>query len=180
MTAHRLTELESTTAHLAEMLKKAKRVADVAPAVLALLARAAGGEWAVYWVVDAELQRLRPLTLWSALGSKAQMLEDVTGRSTLSPGQGTPGQVWRSRKPRRATNLALELCLPRSLAAIDAGLQGGLWFALNTDTAVYGVIEILGHALGLNSANDLVTVERLGFRLGHALEESIQDNARLR
>ena len=175
----RLPELESTAAHIAERLRTAKRVADVAPTALALLAQATGSEWAVWWVVDAQLNRLRPLALWSALGSKAQVLEDTTGRSTLSPGEGIPGQVWRSRKPRRATNLALEMCLPRSLAAIDAGLQGGLWFALKTDTAVYGVIEFLSRALALNTADDLVTLERLGFRLGHALEESIHGNARL-
>ena len=179
MTAHRLTALESTAAHLAEMLRTANRVVDVAPTALELLAQAAGSEWAVYWVVDAKVQRLRALALWSALGSKAQVLEDTTRRFTLSPGEGIPGLVWRSRKPRRATNLALEMCLPRSLAAIDAGLHGGLWFALQTDTAVYGVIEVLGRAPGLNAAGDLVTVEQLGFCLGRALEESIQGNARL-
>jgi hypothetical protein len=47
-----------------------------------------------------------------------------------------------------------------------------------TDTAVYGVIELLGRALEPMSFNDLVIFDRLGVRLGHALEELSCGNAR--
>jgi len=73
-------------------------------------------------------------------------------------------------------NDLLDSVLPPSL---EAGLRGGVWFAVKTDTSVYGVIELLGPALEPKTPDNLVLVERLGFRLGHALEELRHGNARL-
>ena len=63
---------------------------------------------------------------------------------TLSLSEGTAGHVWRSRKPVWSVNLVQDMCFPRSVDAEGAGLHGGVWLAINTDTAVYGVIELLG------------------------------------
>ena len=49
-------------------------------------------------------------------------------------------------------------------------LHGGVWFAVKTDTAMFGVIELLGRALEPAAPENLVNLERLGFRLGLALE----------
>lgn len=86
--------------------------------------------------------QLHPAAVWSESGVSADLLERDTHDRKLSLSEGTAGHVWRSRKPVWTTNIALDMCLPRSLDATSAGLHGGVWFALKTDAAVYGVIEL--------------------------------------
>jgi hypothetical protein len=63
------------------------------------------------------------------------------------------------------------MCLPRSLDAASEGLQGGVWFALKTEHAVYGVIELLGKNLPRGTDGLLGAVENLGIRLGRLIED---------
>jgi len=77
----------------------------------------------------------------------------------------------RNRRPIWATDLILEMCLPRSLKASEAGLRAGVWFGVQTDTVIYGVIELLARVLPYRRYETFVAFEQAGFRLGHALEE---------
>ncbi len=69
----------------------------------------------------------------------------------LASNQGNAGQAWRTRKPIWTTNLVLDMCLPHSLGVSEAELRGGVWFAVKTDTAIYGVIELLARKLPYKS-----------------------------
>jgi hypothetical protein len=85
--------------------------------------------------------------------------------------QGNAAKVWRSRKPIWTANLVLDMGLPRSLRAAAAGLRGGIWFAVKTDTALYGVVELLARELPSITTETLVAIERVGSRLGYVIEE---------
>ena len=128
--------------------------------------------WATYWAVHPEQMRLFPDVLWNAKGPTANRLEEHTQHRALSLSEGTAGHVWRSRRPVWTANLALDMCLPRSLDASGAGLRGGVWFALKTDAAVYGVIELLGENLPPASEEAVVVVEQFGIALGRLLEQA--------
>lgn len=138
--------------------------------LLALLAGAVGCQWATYWKVSAEELRLQPVAVWSEGGVAADPLKRDTQGRQLSLSEGNAGHVWRSRKPIWTTNIALDMCLPRSRDAASAGLHGGVWFALKTDEAVYGVVELLSRHLDPASEEALVAVEQLGISLGRIIE----------
>ena len=167
MIRHRLADLDRAVGRAIEVLRAAKHAEEVAQPVLELLARAACSERATYWAVDAEV-RLRSIASWSALGPNPHAREAETRRRTDWLSQGNAGHVWRSRKPLWATSLVLDTAMPGSHGA---GLRAGVWFAVKSDTSVYGVIELLGRALESKTPDNLVIVERLGVRLGHTLEE---------
>jgi hypothetical protein len=162
--------LSAATDEAVRLLRGARSVEAVARAVLEKLARAMRCEWGVYWTRDPPSQ-LQAVATWSTLGEQGQRFEQDTRVRTLAPHAGNAGQVWRSRQPIWATDLVLEMCLPRSLKAVEAGLGTGVWFAVQTDTAVYGVIELLARVLPRGGSEALVSLERTGFRLGYALEE---------
>jgi len=168
MIRRRLAELDRAVGRAIEVLRAAKHVEAVAQDVLELLAHAACSERATYWTADAGLLRLRAIASWSALGPNAVTCEGDVRHRTASLSQGNAGHVWRSRKPLWSTSLVLDTGPPRS---IGAGLRGGVWFAVKSDTSVYGVIELLGRALEPKTPDNLVIVERLGFRLGLTLED---------
>jgi hypothetical protein len=175
MIRHRLSELDRAVARAIEMLRAAKYVEEVAEGVLELLGQAACSERATFWTADADLPRLRVLASWSTEACSAPTRQGGIRHRTASLSQANAGHVWRSRKPLWSTSVVLDIALPPP----TAGLRGGVWFAVKTDTSVYGVIELLGHAIELKTPDNLVVVERLGFRLGHALEELRHGNARL-
>lgn len=145
-------------------------VEDGEPELLALLAAAFHCQWATYWKVDAGAMKLLPLATWSDRSVDARRLARDTSGRRLSLSEGTAGHVWRSRKPVWSANLVQDMCLPRSLGATTVGLQGGIWFALKTDVAVYGVIELLGRAHRAAGDEALAAVEQLGIALGRFVE----------
>jgi GAF domain len=179
MIGERLAQLAAATDGAIALLRSGRRIEDVAQAVLERLANAARCEWGAYWALDLPTQRLQAIASWSALGPKGEHLQQDARVRTLATNQGNAGQVWRSRKPIWTTNLVLDMCLPRSLEASEAGLRGGGWFAVKTDTAIYGVIELLARVLPYKNSEALAAVERAGFRLGYVLEELRSEPSRL-
>jgi len=168
MIRRRLVELDRAVARAIEVLRAAKHADEVARPVLELLAQAACSERAIYWTVDAELLRLRAIASWSASGPNSPTHVGEVRDRTAWLGHGNAGHVWRSRKPLWSTTVVLDAALPGS---VGAGLRFGMWFAVKSDTFVYGVIELVGRALEMKAPDNLVIVERLGSRLGHTLEE---------
>jgi len=177
MIRNRLAELGSAVTRAIEMLRGAKQVEAVAQGVLEVLGQAACSERAMFWAVDSEVRNLRAIATWSAEISGMPLSGSDCRYRTVSLSRSNAGHVWRSRKPLWSTSLVLDVAAP---SAGEAGMRGGAWFAVKTDTSVYGVIELLGRALDLRTPDNLVFIERMGVRLGHALEESRHGTARPR
>jgi GAF domain-containing protein len=169
--------LAQATGIAIELLRGASQLEDVAEAVLERLAHAARCEWATYWVVDPQARALRPVASWSGLGPEGHAFDRETRVCIPSTNQGNAAKVWRSRKPIWTANLVLDLGLPRSLRAAAAGLRGGIWFAIKTDTALYGVVELLARDLTSMGTEALVAIERVGTRLGYVIEERRNERA---
>jgi hypothetical protein len=162
--------LEATNVSIG-LLQREPCIEVVGAAVLEQIARAARCEWGAYWALDPLSHRLQAIATWSALGEEGERFEQDTRVRTLAHQAGNAGHVWRNGRPIWATDLLLEMCLPRSLNASKAGLRGGVWFGVQTDTAVYGVIELLARVMPARRYEAVVAFERAGFRLGYALEE---------
>jgi hypothetical protein len=169
--------LAQATGIAIELLRGASQLEDVAEAVLERLANAARCTWAAYWVVDPQARALRPVTSWSGLGPEGQAFDRQMRVCIPSTNQGNAAKVWRSRKPIWTANLVLDMGLPRSLSAAAAGLRGGIWFAIKTDTALYGVVELLAPELPSMTTGALVAIERVGSRLGYVIEERRSERA---
>lgn len=168
----RVPELGDAVKHAVEKLRAARHMEEVAPAILELLANAAGSERASYWTVDP--LQLRVIATWSAHGPDKSMRERHARPRTGSLGSGSAGHVWRTRKPLWSASLMLDASLR---PAVGTGLRGGVWFAVKSDTTVYGVVELLGPALEPKTPDNLFMLERLGVRLGQVLEQVRYGNA---
>ena len=114
--------------------------------------------------------RLHPFTIWKTQAQATEDLLSHTLNRTLTLDEGTAGCVWRTRKPVWTTNVVQDMCLPRSLDASFRGLREGIWFAVKTETVVYGVVELLGEHVPRFSGGALVAIEQLGMSLGHLIE----------
>lgn len=138
--------------------------------LLQFLGEKLGCEWGTLWTVDAVRHQLCPVATWNSPSTEAPRLErDTVGRS-LSLSEGNAGHVWRSRKPIWTVDLIKDMCIPRSIDAVNAGLHGGIWFAVKSEEAVYGVVELLGRSVPPPTAELLAQIEILGIWLGAAFE----------
>ncbi|HET9106005.1 MAG TPA: GAF domain-containing protein [Steroidobacteraceae bacterium] len=172
MIGRRLVEMDAGATSAIEMLQSNPELERWSQSMLELLARAASCQWGTYWIVDREALRIHPVATWSALGAITEALERDTRDCVFTLDEGNAGLVWRSGKPMWSTRLVLDMCLPRSLCATDAGLQAGMWFAVKDGAAVHGVIELLASALEPKSPERLRAIERIGLRLGVAFAEA--------
>jgi len=174
-----LAQLVAATDVAIGLLRSEPRIEAVGAAVLEQLAQAVGCEWGAYWTLDPLARQLQAIAIWSGLGEQGEHFEQDTRMRALAPHAGNAGQVWRNRRPIWATDLVLEMCLPRSLRASEAGLRAGVWFGVQTDTAVYGVVELLARTLPYRRYETLLAFARAGFRLGYTLEDLRGEPARL-
>ncbi len=134
------------------------------------IGRALDCDWGTLWKVDPETRQLCPLASWNSPAVKTAELERDTRSKSLSLSEGNAGHVWRSQKPIWTLDLIRDMCIPRSLDAVGSGLKGGVWFAIKTERAVYGVVELLGRRLPPPTAELLAGIEILGIRIGEAIE----------
>lgn len=168
---NRIQKLEADLEAILGSFASSKSQLEISSDLLKILSREFGCELATFWKVDDFC--LRPAVIWNGADQSADRLSDDIKDKSLSLSEGTAGHVWRSRRPIWSTDIALDMCLPRSLGATSVGLQGGIWFAVKTNRAVYGVIEMLSRRLQPSSEELLQTVEHLGIKLGRLFEDSI-------
>ncbi len=171
MIAERVRQLTQATRAAAELLRAAARFEDVAEAVLEKVASAVRCESATYWVADPLARALRSTATWNCLGPYGRRLARSRPTFIHVASLGKAALTWRTRKPAWSSDLTVDMPMPNALYASEAGLGGGLWLAVKTDTVLYGVVELLTHTAPRVSSETLAAVERVGFRLGCALEE---------
>ena len=143
---------------------------DIASDVLKICGTFLHCQWGTFWFVDPKKCVLRPIATWSDQ-LNTQKLEYDTRNRALSLSEGNAGHVWRSKKPIWTINLIKDMCFPRSIDAESAGLHGGIWFALKTENAVYGVIELLGSNLPEADEELIAGIELLGIHFGNLIEQ---------
>jgi hypothetical protein len=126
-------------------------------------------EWVTFWQVDSTGTVLNPVASWREPSLSADRLLADTKRKRLHIDKGNAGIVWRTGRAKCVDNLVLDMCLPRSLDAKAAGLQGGIWIPVRGKKDLLGVIEILGTHYWTNAAAFLNELE-IGVAVGQALE----------
>lgn len=144
----------------------------MSPHMLEILAAPFDCEWATYWRADANAGVLRAHVRWTKPGIHPTELEKDTNGRYLSLSEGVAGQVWRDRAPVWTTDLVTDMCLPRSLDAKAAGFRRGIWFAVQSESTVYGVVELLGQRIEPATRPLMLAIEQYGFDLGHVMSHT--------
>jgi len=137
-------------------------------AVLQVVGRATNSERAAFWAPDLTHRKLRVIASWSTVALKPSAPYRGMRYGTALRCRMNAAHVWRTRKPFWSGSMLLDTAhaLPGA-----AELRSGVWFAVKSDTVVYGVIELLGRVLEQRTPDNLFVLERLGVRLGQAFEE---------
>ena len=154
---------------LCEALRKLENPEHVGSTLLHEVARAFECQWGNYWQVQGNI--LRSLAYWSDPSILAKRLEDDVKSHTMASGAGTAAHVWRKGHAFWSHDLTLDMCLPRSLEAAQAGLTAGLWIPLKRHQNVFAILELLSRRLprsiGKNRAAEL---DQIGVEAGKLVQ----------
>lgn len=150
----------------------------VTSAVLEVLVKGLGGKWGAYWYVDEASQLLRFNLDWQSPGFNSTTLDGQLQNRTFSPGEGMPGAVWRSKKAAWSRDIAVDMMLPRSLKALNAGLEVGLWIPVVNKNRIIGIIEVLGCRNDILASNLGELLQAIGEQIGDHIPEDLMFHLR--
>lgn len=174
MIRHRVRELDGAAARAISVLRSPSQDVEIARTLLYSLARASACQWGAYWTLDAVPRRLRPIAIWSASSLETLPIGCDLRCRPLSASLAKARRVWRSRIPLWSTLSVLNVSPRRLRHLAEVDLQAAVWFAVQSGTTVYGVIELRGRAADSEAPPSLAAFDRLGFRLGSAIEELVE------
>lgn len=104
---------------------------------------------------------------WKDSNIDLSILYAETKTRQLTLNEGVPGQVWSSKKVFLSDDLEMEMALPRSIYAFEAGLRHGIWIpVVYNGQPVYGVIELLGVQQPVVTKDLVSVLGQFGFEIG--------------
>ena len=129
----------ATTRALAET----RSAAEAASPLLQAIGESLGWQWVTWWSVDDESGSMRCFSFWREPGLLADEFEAVTRQLSLGRGAGLPGRVWQTGQALWIPEIAADPALPRSHAAMAAGLRSAVAFPILRGGRVVGVFDLL-------------------------------------
>lgn len=154
---------------VAEALAFSTSLGEAVARILGAVCQGMGWIWGAFWRVDAQARRLRCLDTYCAPGEPLEEFEAVSRRLALSPGEGLPGQVWQSREPLWIDGPATR-ALPRSTAALRAGLRGGFVLPVLVRGEVAAVLEFAAQERKAPDGEVQALLSSLGMQVGQFIE----------
>ena len=157
------------------VLAEAANLESAAHEVLATVGQHLGWPAGVFWLVDAEDQRLRSVAYWA--GNDPRVRDYIEGCRDLSlaPGEDLPGRVCATGTSHFLEHIATTGWFSRMESAGDAGLRSVLGLPISRGDHVVGVMELYTPAQ-LAPDDDLMQVlTSLGQQIGQYVDRRLTE-----
>jgi PAS domain S-box-containing protein len=157
---------------VARVLASASDEDNAYPRLLAAIGGALGWDFGALWTpTDAEGSFLRCEHTWEGAFTAVATFAATSRAVMLAPGQGMPGEVWRTGRPAWIADAdAHPRPLPRAQAAARAGLRSAFAFPIRRAGKVLGVMEFFAAARVAPDDELLATMSSLGSQIGQFVE----------
>jgi two-component system, sensor histidine kinase and response regulator len=111
------------------------------PTILEAVCGSIGWTWAAMWLVDAHASRIGMVQYWADPASDMDEFLTVSQATTLTQGEGLPGQVWAAGESAWVLDVLADESFHRKKAARRCGLRGAAAFPILCGGEVFGVME---------------------------------------
>src|SRR3954470_2773478 len=160
-----VTVLLRTEHAVARVLAAAAGEEEAYPALLAAMGESLDWDFGAVWLPHHG-DALRCVATWPHAGEFVA----ESRATTMGPGEGLPGRVWRDEAPTWITDVPPDTTLPRAEAAARAGLLTAFGFPGRGAAGMLGVIEFLTSARRAADEALLATMASLGLQIGQFIE----------
>jgi signal transduction histidine kinase/integral membrane sensor domain MASE1 len=144
------------------VLATAPSLHDAATALVRGVCESLDWSHGAVWVIDADGQALRCLTVWPPADAFAAATRD----RRFTRGIGLPGRVWADAEPTWIENVLEDGNFPRASIARETGLRSAFAFPICAGSEVHGVIEFFNRSIIAPDADLLATMGSVGNQLG--------------
>lgn len=165
------TQLTKIFFELQQTLKD-KDSTDFIESSLEFLVQKLGGIWGTYWYLDTEAKVLKFEKCWHPPLFNVATFDIDIEKQIFVQGQGIPGTVWRTQKPVWSRDISKDMMLPRSLRAMNAGFEVGMWIPVSHKNKFMGVVEILGRNDQIRSDILIDFLQSVGDEIGKKYSDS--------
>ncbi|MBW3654744.1 MAG: PAS domain S-box protein, partial [Gemmatimonadetes bacterium] len=151
---------------------------EAAPRLLQVIGESLGWALGVFWVMDADGERLCLAGSWMApeAADPGHAVADAT--LTFRRGQGLPGRVWERVEPVWVTDVTRDTNFPRAAKTAAAGLHGAFAFPVRAGDELMGVIEFFHEAVLEPDPALLEAVDAIGRDIGQSIKRVRAEEAR--
>jgi PAS domain S-box-containing protein len=158
---------------LTRILAEAQSTDEGVTKILQTLSDHPTWDLAFYWSLDTDANILS-----SELGSHSSRLNkeayerysSQTFQTRFKKGEGLPGKVWDSAKPRWIQDVAKDTNFTRSAIAAEFNIHGGFGFPIFSEEKLWGVMEVFTIDLA-DPADDLTQLlEDMGSQFGQFMQ----------
>ncbi len=143
---------------------------EAIPRLLAAIARPLGRQVAQFWAMDDDAGVLRCVAHWHEDGFEVPAFEHASRELEFPPGEGLPGEVWTAGRPVWLGDAVAAGTFRRTREADEAGLCGGMAFAVLSGDERIGVIELFSREVRERDPEIYALTEALGRQVGEFIE----------
>ena len=151
---------------IGEVLAEATDLQHAAPEILRRVCENLEWQIGAFWIVDAELHKLRCIAVWSKAEISGSAFEQATSSMLFAHGVGLPGRVWSSGRAVWIEDVVVDQNFPRAPVAAAAGVHGAIGFPVRLSGEVVGVVEFFTRDVVSPDADLLSTMSAVGNQLG--------------
>ena len=129
-----------------------------------------GWDVGFYWTVDENNSALHFVEGWHRSDVTVGEFEAASCSRTFEKGEGLPGSVWSTGKPRWLLDVAKETQFPRAASAAKYDLHSAFACPVSVDDRTLGVIEFFTQRIHEPDADLLEMMETVAGNFGQFLE----------
>lgn len=171
ITARKRAETITAAEHaIIEALSGGASLPDTARKILEIVCRQLDWELGDLWTVDRSTQTLRCVAIWHGPSGRFQSFAEASQRMRFAAGEGIPGKVWNTRKPKWISEVTEEATFLRRQDAVELELRGALAFPITVRSEVHGVIEFFSKESRPPDAGMVAMFGSLGKQIGQFIE----------
>jgi len=159
------------------VLSEAVTFEEAVPKFLQAVGENLEWELGVFWQLDKQSGTLRHLHHWQVPTLSADAFIAENQRLTFKPGEGLPGQIWKSGRPFWVSGVIHDDHVTRPVTAAQAGLHGGFGFPIRIHGEIEGVIEFLSHQVHEPDSDLLSMIDDLALKIGQFGERTRAEEA---
>ncbi|HEV8267741.1 MAG TPA: response regulator, partial [Thermoanaerobaculia bacterium] len=150
------------------VLAESPGLAEAAPRLLEAVASALRWDFGQLWLASDESGSLAPTASWCAPGVEAAEFVALTFGTTLAPGVGIPGKVFRSGQPYYVGDVGRDVdeTLPHRRAAAMSGLHALLALPIVSAGKPIGVYAVASREATAPGETLLATLADVGSQVG--------------
>jgi PAS domain S-box-containing protein len=165
-TRERTAELLGTQAAVARILAASDTLEQASPRILEAVGATLAWDAGAIWQVRRRHNLIECVATWVSEDVDATALSEQSLGLTFAPGEGLLGGVWRSGQPAWILDIEATSGLPRSAAALAAGLRSSLCFPIRSSGGIVGAMEFFARGEPQPGQHLLDLMDALGGQMG--------------